>query len=41
MTMLKDNYVPGYTGFVDSNILRLVDCKCDLYSSKNFEQLAI
>lgn len=41
MTTLKDNAVLGYTGFVGSNILRLVDCKCDLYSSKNFEQLAI
>lgn len=39
MTTLKDNAVLGYTGFVGSNILRLVDCECDLYNSKNFEQL--
>ena len=41
MITLKDKAVLDYTGFVGSNILRLVDCKCDLYSSKNFEQLAI
>lgn len=39
MTTLKSNAVLGYTGFVGSNILRLIDCECDLYNSKNSEQL--
>ena len=36
---MNDIAILGYTGFVGSTILRLLNCECDLYNSKNIDNV--